>query len=188
MKNLTKIYYLIWKLSVIPSAFVQSKGILKNHIRAAVGEKGSFLISHPNLPSWFHESSEMNAETKHSLITRSQKRNRKKSSVGALAFLICSWNGREWDGLKVCQHWKQVRHISQRCWGAFGSSAECPSPGSVPLVPGLWEGANPKCSQAVLTSAQRAGARCSAMAAIPTAATPGAVRASAHFPQPYLPY
>lgn len=42
--------------------------------------------------------------------------------------------------------------------------------------------------QAVLTGAQRAGARCSAMAAIPTAATPGAVRASAHFPQPYLPY
>lgn len=93
MKNLIKIYYLIWKLSVVSSAFVQSKGILRIHIRAAVGEKHSFLISHPNLPSQFYESSEMSAKTKPSLITLSQKQNRKKSRVAALAFLICNWNG-----------------------------------------------------------------------------------------------
>lgn len=78
MQNLTKIYYLILKLSVISSAFVQSKGILKNHIKVAVGERSSFLISHRNLPSRFYESSEMNAEIKPSLIRLSQKHNRKK--------------------------------------------------------------------------------------------------------------
>lgn len=105
MKNLTEIYYLILKLSVISSAFVQSKWILKNLVRAAVGEKSSFLISHPNLPSRFYE---MNAETKSSLITLSQKHNRKKSSLSALGFLICNWNGREWSGSKVCQQGRQT--------------------------------------------------------------------------------
>lgn len=102
-ENLIEIYYLILKLSVISSAFVQSKGILENHIRAAVGEKSSFLISHPNLPSRFYESSEMKAETKPSLITLSQKHNRKKSSVATLVFLLCNWNGREWSASKACQ-------------------------------------------------------------------------------------
>lgn len=36
----------------------------------------------------------MNAETKPSLITLSQKHNRKKSSAATLAFLLCNWSGR----------------------------------------------------------------------------------------------
>lgn len=59
---------------------------LKDHIGAAVDEKSSFLISHPNLPSLFYESSEMNAETKPSLITLSQKYNRKKEQCCCFSF------------------------------------------------------------------------------------------------------